>query len=167
MSDEGEEESSDRDDDDDDDVSGSSDEDEHAEEESDVSGSDESVVDSEEDSDSGPDLARGKGNIETSSEDEEDDVDVVLRREEEEMEHAWGDLCKDAPRTDEVRRQKDVCLSGGQILSTALWSLLQVSARLAVCNMDWDRLKAKDLLVLLKSFSPTGGAVLSVKVKLL
>lgn len=104
-------------------MSGSSDEDEEADEESDGSGSDESAVDSEEDSDSGPDLARGKGNVETSSEDEEDDVDIVLRREEEEIEHAWGDLCKDAPRTDEVRRQDHVCLSWGEILSTALWSL--------------------------------------------
>uniref|UniRef100_UPI0037E815E9 ESF1 homolog n=1 Tax=Semicossyphus pulcher TaxID=241346 RepID=UPI0037E815E9 len=120
------------------------DDDEEAEEESDVgSGLDEeeSGLDSEEDSDSGPDLARGKGNIETSSdEDDEDDVDAVLRKEEEEIEHDWGELCKDAPRGDEV------------------------SARLAVCNMDWDRMKAKDLLALLNSFVPKGGAVLSVKV---
>lgn len=84
----------------DDEVPGS---DEDAEE---VSGSDE-----ESDSDSEPDLARGKGNVETSSDDEEDDVDVVLRREEEELEHAWGDLCKDAPRTEEVRRWEEVFVS--------------------------------------------------------
>ncbi|KAF3688172.1 ESF1 -like protein ABT1-associated protein [Channa argus] len=105
---------------------------------------DESGLNSEEDSDSGPDLARGKGNIETSSDEEDDDdddyVDAVLHREEEEIEHDWGELCKDAPRSDEV------------------------SARLAVCNMDWDRLKAKDLLALLNSFTPKGGAVLSVKI---
>ncbi|KAM8772117.1 ESF1 homolog [Acanthopagrus schlegelii] len=120
------------------------DDDDGEEEESDeASGSDEeeSGLDSEEDSDSEPDLARGKGNIETSSdEDDEDDVDAILRKEEEEIEHDWGELCKDAPRSDEV------------------------SARLAVCNMDWDRMKAKDLLALLNSFTPNGGAVLSVKI---
>nr|XP_046232382.1 ESF1 homolog [Scatophagus argus]XP_046232392.1 ESF1 homolog [Scatophagus argus] len=126
-------------------VTGGSGEDEDdAEEESDVaSGSDgeESGLDSEEDSDSGPDLARGKGNVETSSdEDDDDEVDDILRKEEEEIEHDWGELCKDAPRGD------------------------QVSARLAVCNTDWDRLKAKDLLALLNSFTPKGGAVLSVKI---
>ncbi|XP_026215124.1 ESF1 homolog [Anabas testudineus] len=114
------------------------------EEESDAaSGSEEeeSGLDSDEDSDSGPDLARGKGNIETSSdEDDEDDVDAILQREEEEIEHDWGELCKDAPRSDEI------------------------SARLAVCNMDWDRMKAKDLLALFHSFTPKGGAVLSVKI---
>ncbi|KAM9313979.1 ESF1 homolog isoform 1-T1 [Pholidichthys leucotaenia] len=114
-------------------------EEEEKEEASDVS--EEDSDSGEEDSDSGPDLARGKGNVETSSdEDEEDDVDAVLRREEEEIQHDWGELCKDAPRRDEV------------------------SSRLAVCNMDWDRLKAKDLLALVNSFTPAGGAVLSVKI---
>ncbi|RVE76750.1 hypothetical protein OJAV_G00012180 [Oryzias javanicus] len=94
------------------------------------------------DSESGPDLARGKGNVETSSEEEEEEeeVDSILRREEEEIEHDWGELCKDAPRGE------------------------QVSTRLAVCNMDWDRMKARDLLVLFGSFAPEGGAVLSVKI---
>ncbi|XP_078128769.1 LOW QUALITY PROTEIN: ESF1 homolog [Sander vitreus] len=110
-----------------------------------ASGSDEqeSGLDSEEDSDSDsePDLARGKGNVETSSdEDDDDDVDAILRKEEEEIEHDWGELAKDAPRSDEV------------------------STRLAVCNMDWDRMKAKDLLALFNSFVPKGGAVLSVKI---
>uniref|UniRef100_A0A671VPL8 ESF1, nucleolar pre-rRNA processing protein, homolog (S. cerevisiae) n=1 Tax=Sparus aurata TaxID=8175 RepID=A0A671VPL8_SPAAU len=121
---------------------------EEDEESDEASGSDEeeSGLDSEEDSDSGPDLARGKGNIESSSdEDDDDDVDAILRKEEEEIEHDWGELCKDAPRSDEVRRR-------------------DVTARLAVCNMDWDRMKAKDLLALLNSFTPNGGAVLSVKI---
>ncbi|XP_014878350.1 ESF1 homolog [Poecilia latipinna] len=100
----------------------------------------ESGLDSEDDS--GPDLARGKGNMETSSDEDEDDDDVddILRKEEEQIEHDWGELCRDAPRSE------------------------QVSARLAVCNMDWDRLKAKDLLALFSSFVPKGGAVLSVKI---
>ncbi|XP_071359535.1 ESF1 homolog [Trachinotus anak] len=131
----GSEEDEDDDDEEDDDV----------EEEGDVrSGLDEeeSGLDSEEDSDSdsGPDLARGKGNVETSSDEDDDDVDAILRKEEEEIEHDWGELCKDAPRSDVV------------------------SARLAVCNMDWDRIKAKDLLALCSSFTPKGGAVLSVKI---
>ncbi|XP_073347278.1 ESF1 homolog [Pagrus major] len=118
-------------------------EEEEEEESDEASGSDEeeSGLDSEEDSDSGPDLARGKGNVESSSdEDDDEDVDAILRKEEEEIEHDWGELCKDAPRSDEV------------------------TARLAVCNMDWDRMKAKDLLALLNSFTPNGGAVLSVKI---
>ncbi|XP_004686998.1 PREDICTED: ESF1 homolog [Condylura cristata] len=92
----------------------------------------------EEESDSGPDLARGKGNIETSSEDEEDMDDYLPQ--ESGFEHAWRELDKDAPRADEITR------------------------RLAVCNMDWDRLKAKDLLALFNSFKPKGGVVFSVKI---
>ncbi|MEJ1278819.1 ESF1 nucleolar pre-rRNA processing protein homolog [Cricetulus griseus] len=96
--------------------------------------------DSEDDdeSDSGPDLARGKGNVETSSEDEDDFTDLFP--EEPGFEHAWRELDKDAPRADEITH------------------------RLAVCNMDWDRLKAKDLLALFNSFKPKGGVVFSVKI---
>ncbi|XP_027872755.1 ESF1 homolog isoform X2 [Xiphophorus couchianus] len=80
--------------------------------------------------------------METSSDEDEDDDDVddILRKEEEQIEHDWGELCRDARRSEEV------------------------SARLAVCNMDWDRMKAKDLLALFSSFVPKGGAVLSVKI---
>ncbi|KAL1787073.1 ESF1-like [Sigmodon hispidus] len=92
----------------------------------------------EDESDSGPDLARGKGNIETSSEDEDDFADLFP--EEPGFEHAWRELDKDAPRADEITH------------------------RLAVCNMDWDRLKAKDLLALFNSFKPKGGVVFSVKI---
>uniref|UniRef100_A0A8C7TNY5 ESF1, nucleolar pre-rRNA processing protein, homolog (S. cerevisiae) n=1 Tax=Oncorhynchus mykiss TaxID=8022 RepID=A0A8C7TNY5_ONCMY len=103
---------------------------------------DESGSELDEDSDgSGPDLARGKGNVETSSdEDDDDDVEAILKCEEEEIQHDWGELCKDAPRSEEVTQ------------------------RLAVCNMDWDRMKAKDLLALFNSFKPKGGVVLSVKI---
>ncbi|XP_027696191.1 ESF1 homolog [Vombatus ursinus] len=93
----------------------------------------------DDESDSGPDLARGKGNIETSSEDEEDDMTEFFPKEPS-FEHAWRELDKDAPRADEITR------------------------RLAVCNMDWDRLTAKDLLALFNSFKPKGGVIFSVKI---
>ncbi|KAF3852657.1 hypothetical protein F7725_006011 [Dissostichus mawsoni] len=132
---EGSEEEDDDDDEDDD-------EEDDDEEGSDVaSGSDEEESGLDSDSDSEPDLARGKGNVETSSdEDDEEYVNAILKKEEEEIEHDWGELAKDALRNDEV------------------------SARLGVCNMDWDRMKAKDLLALFNSFLPKGGAVLSVKI---
>uniref|UniRef100_A0A8C5MCV7 ESF1 nucleolar pre-rRNA processing protein homolog n=1 Tax=Leptobrachium leishanense TaxID=445787 RepID=A0A8C5MCV7_9ANUR len=98
-----------------------------------------SAEENEEDSDSGPDLARGKGNVETSSEDDDDDDDS-LTNQDPQIEHAWRELDKDAPRGD------------------------QVTTRLAVCNMDWDRLKAKDLLALFNSFKPKGGIIFSVKI---
>ncbi|XP_032911885.1 ESF1 homolog [Catharus ustulatus] len=101
-------------------------------------GEDDSDSEDDEESDSGPDLARGIGNIETSSEDDEDLNELFPK--EPEIEHSWRELDKDAPRGDEI------------------------TSRLAVCNMDWDRLKAKDLLALFTSFTPKGGTVFSVKI---
>ncbi|KAF1483930.1 hypothetical protein FQV18_0015082, partial [Eudyptula minor novaehollandiae] len=100
-------------------------------------GEEDSNSEDDEESDSGPDLARGIGNIETSSEDE--DLNELFPKEPE-IEHSWRELDKDAPRGDEI------------------------TSRLAVCNMDWDRLKAKDLLALFNSFTPKGGTVFSVKI---
>ncbi|MBZ3887624.1 ESF1-like protein [Sciurus carolinensis] len=118
------------------DGSGASSDDENEDDEEDEEEDEDSKDDTE--SDSGPDLARGKGNIETSSEDDDDLADLFP--EEPGFEHAWRELDKDAPRADEITH------------------------RLAVCNMDWDRLKAKDLLALFNSFKPKGGVIFSVKI---
>jgi hypothetical protein len=56
------------------------------------------------------------------------------------MDHNWGELDRDAERTDETTN------------------------RLAVCNMDWDRIRATDLMVLFNSFLPPGGILHSVTV---
>lgn len=83
------------------------------------------------------DYLRGEGNLQSSSSDEEssDDDDELI------VEHGWGDLDADADRTDDSTR------------------------RIACMHMDWDRIKAVDIMVLCNSFIPAGkGSVLSVKV---
>lgn len=56
------------------------------------------------------------------------------------IEHEWGELDKDAETTDDITK------------------------RLAVCNMDWDRIRAVDLMVLFNSFLPPGGTIESVTI---
>lgn len=60
--------------------------------------------------------------------------------EDEELSHGWGELDCDAVRTDEATN------------------------RLALCHMDWDRIRASDLMVLFSSFLPQGGLIHSVTV---
>ncbi|XP_065363774.1 ESF1 homolog [Calliphora vicina] len=84
------------------------------------------------------DYARGEGRLVTdSSSDDESSED-----EDPEMyiDHVWGELANDAETTEDSTK------------------------RLAVCNMDWDRVRAVDLMVLFSSFLPPGGSVLSVKI---
>lgn len=60
-----------------------------------------------------------------------------------EFNHDWGELDKDADVTDDA------------------------TCRLAICNMDWDRIKAADLMVLFHSFLPSGGLLHSITVSLI
>lgn len=86
------------------------------------------------------DYARGESNL-WSDEDSSDDESSEDDEKELFVEHVWGALDQDAPRTEESTR------------------------RMALCNMDWDRIRAADILVLCSSFLPPGGAILSVKVR--
>ncbi|KAH8366591.1 hypothetical protein KR084_005048 [Drosophila pseudotakahashii] len=88
------------------------------------------------------DYARGEGRLFTDSSSEEDDSEDEDGAEgpELQIDHVWGELDNDAEHTEESSR------------------------RLAVCNMDWDRIRAEDLMVMLSSFLPPGGSILSVKI---
>ncbi|KAJ8731487.1 hypothetical protein PYW07_004651 [Mythimna separata] len=83
------------------------------------------------------DYARGEGVIQTdSSSDEESSV----AEEDSDLEHEWGELDADAETTDESTK------------------------RIAICNMDWDNIKAADLMVLLNSFLPAGGVIKKITI---
>lgn len=76
------------------------------------------------------------------SEEEEDlpEYSAKYDIEETEVDHKWNELQNDATEVSESSR------------------------RLAVCNMDWDFVKAQDLFVLFKSFVPEGGSLNSVAI---
>ncbi|XP_023934803.1 ESF1 homolog [Bicyclus anynana] len=78
------------------------------------------------------DYARGEGVLMTDSSSEEE---ASESEDDSDLEHEWGELDADAETTDESTK------------------------RLAICNMDWDNIKATDLMVLLSSFLPPGGII--------
>ncbi|XP_040568854.1 uncharacterized protein [Lepeophtheirus salmonis] len=91
------------------------------------------------------DWARGE-TILTDSSSEESDSNEDSDSEEEVEETVfdkWGELDADAERTDD-----------------------ETTRRLAICNMDWDRIGAKDLFLALSSFLPSSGSLLKVKLYL-
>ncbi|XP_004932080.1 ESF1 homolog [Bombyx mori] len=83
------------------------------------------------------DYARGEGVLLTDSSSEAESSDT---EDDSEMEHEWGELDADAETTEESTR------------------------RIAICNMDWDNIKASDLMVLLNSFIPPGGIIHKISI---
>ncbi|XP_013186902.1 ESF1 homolog [Amyelois transitella] len=84
------------------------------------------------------DYARGQGVLVSgSSSSEEDSTD---NEEDGELEHEWGELDADAGTTEDSTK------------------------RIAICNMDWDNIKAVDLMVLLNSFIPPGGIIHKISI---
>lgn len=68
------------------------------------------------------------------------DTEISDEEQEEEIDHHWQELDADAPRAANITR------------------------RLAICNMDWDRLRAEDFLVVFNSFKPPDGVIHSLKI---
>lgn len=85
------------------------------------------------------DYARGEGKLFSESSSDETETE---ESEDEDLYHEWNELDKDAEITN------------------------QITNRLAICNMDWDRIRAVDLMMLLNSFLPTGASVESVVVSI-
>lgn len=84
------------------------------------------------------DYIRGEGVLQSDSSDDESSGD---EGEELLIEHVWGELDHDAEKTDDSTR------------------------RIACMHMDWDRIRAVDIMMMLNSFIPSGsGTILSVKV---
>ncbi|XP_064624049.1 ESF1 homolog isoform X2 [Lineus longissimus] len=83
----------------------------------------------------GPDLARGEGLV--SSSDDESETELA---DADKFDHNWGELDQGAAMVEDA------------------------TSRLAVCNMDWDRIKAQDIMILVNSFKPQRGVVKSVSI---
>ncbi|KAK6751178.1 hypothetical protein RB195_002882 [Necator americanus] len=89
------------------------------------------------------DLARGEGNVESSSDDDDSDSESEWQADEElQMEIDLAHLDDDAEQVE--------------------WA----TNRIAACNMDWNVVHCEDLMILGKSFIPSGGSIKRITIYL-
>uniref|UniRef100_A0A8D8PC39 ESF1 homolog n=1 Tax=Culex pipiens TaxID=7175 RepID=A0A8D8PC39_CULPI len=86
------------------------------------------------------DYARGEGAIASDSSSDDDDEEEGEDEDEVFIEHVWGELDAEAEHTAESTK------------------------RLALCNIDWDRVRAVDIMVMLNSFLPRGSTIMSITI---
>lgn len=89
-------------------------------------------------------LARGEGNISSSSSEEEE-----------------SEIEKDE---DNVNDEISEGIMDG--LNRTVRKIEWASNRIAICNLEWDRLQAIDLIMVLNSFKPETGKLLTVSIYL-
>uniref|UniRef100_A0AC34RMI5 NUC153 domain-containing protein n=1 Tax=Panagrolaimus sp. JU765 TaxID=591449 RepID=A0AC34RMI5_9BILA len=92
------------------------------------------------------DLARGAGNMYSSDEDSEDTVDSEME--------------------DDVDKDNEMKVTVWDKLNSHVKHVEWASKRLAICNMDWDKIRAEDLFLVLNSFKPPSGKLLKLSIYL-
>lgn len=118
------------------------------------------------------DLARGEAPmVSSSSEEEEEEEDDEEEEAEDEQEEdveedaeteAMDDAADGAKPQKRRRRDDDTWGEMDRGVARVEWA----SRRLAVCNMDWAKISAEDLMLILHSFKPPNGCIQSVSVYL-
>lgn len=159
------------DDDDDDDVDDENDEDsvrEDEKEEEDDKGDKENELSNTEESEALEEVS--KDNSENKKESSEISKDIIKRLQDMSQDYARGALLfsedsSDGDSSSEEEQEEE--FEWGELDQDAVWDNeqeVEETSRIAVCNLDWNHIKAIDIMVVFNSFCPRGGSVKMVTI---